>query len=63
MAQLIGKVRKLLPQDSLATAHLQGVLDEALTIEDDGDALGSILDLLFCSGRFVGLSSRCSGSS
>ena len=43
--ELIGEVRKLLPPDSSATAHLQGVLDEALTINDDGDALGRILDL------------------
>ena len=58
---LLGEVRKLLPPDSLATPHLQGVLDEALTVDDDGDALGRILDL-FMFRRFVEQSSRCSGS-
>ena len=31
--------------DSSPTAHLQGVFDEALTIDDDGDASVKILDL------------------
>ena len=42
---LIEEVRKVLPPESTATPHLQQELDEALGLEDDGHALGKLLDL------------------
>ncbi len=44
--ELITEVRKVLPQERAATPHLQQELDEALGIEDEGHALGKLLDLL-----------------
>ena len=43
--QLITEVRGVLPSDSPATRHLKDALDEAIAIEDDGTALGRVLDL------------------
>ena len=42
---LITEVRAALPAESTATPHLQQVLDGALAIEDEGSALGKVLDL------------------
>ena len=50
---LIAEVRKVLPQESSATPHLQQELDEALDLEDDGHALGKLLDL-FLFGEIRG---------
>ena len=38
-------MRAVLPAESSATPHLQRVLDGALAIEDEGSALGKVLDL------------------
>ena len=43
--ELITEVRAVLPQGSSATPHLQQELDEALAIDDEGHALGRVLDL------------------
>ena len=43
--ELITEVRGVLPADSPATPHLQEALDEALVIDDEGHALGKVLDL------------------
>ena len=45
VTQLIEEVRTALPAESRATPHLQRALDEALTFEDEGTALGKLLDL------------------
>ena len=43
--QLIEEVRAELPSESSATPHLRAALDQALTLDDDGHALGRLLDL------------------
>ncbi len=43
--QLITEVRAVLPPESSATPHLRDALDEAVAIEDEGTALGRVLDL------------------
>ena len=43
--ELITEVRTLLPPESSATPHLQDALEEALAIDDEGQALGKMLDL------------------
>ncbi len=43
--ELITEVRAVLPSESSATPHLQEALDEAHVIEDEGTALGKVLDL------------------
>ncbi len=43
--ELITEVRAVLPPESSATPHLRDALDEAVAIEDDGTALGKVLDL------------------
>ena len=43
--QLITEVRGVLPADSSATPHLEEALDEAAAIDDEGTALGRVLDL------------------
>ena len=42
-----------LPPDRRATPQLQAALDEALTLDDDGHALGKLLDL-FLFGEVPG---------
>ncbi len=43
--ELITEVRGILPSDSPAAPHLEEVLDQALAVEDEGTALGRVLDL------------------
>ncbi len=43
--ELITEVQAVLPRESSATPHLEKALDEAVAIEDEGTALGKILDL------------------
>ncbi len=43
--ELITEVRAVLPAGSSATPHLQVALDEAAAIDDEGHALGKVLDL------------------
>ena len=43
--ELITEVRAILPVASSATPHLREALDEAIGIDDEGHALGKVLDL------------------
>ena len=43
--ELISEVRAVLPSESSATPHLRQALDEAVVIDDEGTALGKVLDL------------------
>ena len=43
--QLITEVRGVLPPESSATPYLEEALDQALAVEDEGTALGRVLDL------------------
>ena len=45
MREFITEVRAVLPMESSATPHLREALDAAMGIDDEGRALGRILDL------------------
>ncbi|MCZ6690308.1 MAG: hypothetical protein O7H41_11935 [Planctomycetota bacterium] len=42
--ELIGNVKKAIPEEGPAGRHLRPVLEEALGIDDEGQALGRLLD-------------------